>query len=140
MQRRLPVQRLKDELGTLEQVRIALLGLTYKPGTDDMREAPSTVLAGRLLAEGAVVRCWDPRARLDDSGEPWTSTTRCASPLEAMDGADAAVVVTAWPELHDVPWDDAKQVMRRPVMFDGRNVLDPRKMESAGFTYLGVGR
>lgn len=140
LQRRRAVQRLKDELGALEHTRIALLGLTYKPGTDDMREAPSTVLAGRLLAEGASVRCWDPMARLDESAEPWTSTTRCSSPLEALDGVDAAVVVTEWPEVQDVRWDEAKRTMRRPVVLDGRNALDPRTLESAGITYLGIGR
>ena len=139
LQKRRAVQRLKDELGTLEGSRIALLGLTYKPGTDDMREAPSTVLASRLLAEGAQVRCWDPLARLDDVA-PWTATSRHSSPMEALAGTDAAIVVTEWPQLREVPWAQARQVMRKAVVFDGRNMLDPARLESAGFTYLGVGR
>jgi UDPglucose 6-dehydrogenase len=139
LQKRRAVQRLKDELGTLEDRRIALLGLTFKPGTDDMREAPSTVLASRLLAEGAQVRCWDPLARPDDVA-PWTATSRHASPMEALAGADAAILVTEWPQLRELSWPQARQVMRGAVLFDGRNMLDPAKLESAGFTYLGVGR
>jgi UDPglucose 6-dehydrogenase len=139
LQKRRAVQRLKDELGTLQNTRIALLGLTFKAGTDDMREAPSAVLASRLVAEGAQVRCWDPLARLDDVA-PWNSTSRHATPLDAVSGADAAIIVTEWPELQEVSWSTAQQVMRKAVVFDGRNMLDPRAMEAAGFTYLGVGR
>lgn len=139
LQKRRAIQRLKDELGTLVDARVALLGLTFKPGTDDMREAPSTVLAGRLLAEGAEVRCWDPMARPAEV-EPWTSTTRHASPELAVDGADAAIVVTEWPQLKDVDWAQAASAMRRPVLFDGRNLLDPAGMRALGFTYICVGR
>lgn len=139
LQKRQAVQRLKQAFGTLKGARIALLGMTFKPGTDDMRDAPSAVLAARMLAEGAELRCWDPLARADDV-EPWRSTTRCASPLEAMAGADAAVVVTEWPELNDIPWAEAHAVMRRPLVFDGRNLLDPDKLAAHGFTYLAVGR
>ena len=139
LQKRRAVQRLKAELGGLTNTRIALLGLTFKPGTDDMREAPSTVLASRLLAEGAEVRCWDPLARLDDA-EPWTSTSRHTSPLDALTGTDAAIVVTEWPELQDVSWDRAVHVMRRAVILDGRNVLEPDKLRAAGFTYFGIGK
>ncbi|MFC4120265.1 UDP-glucose dehydrogenase family protein [Nonomuraea zeae] len=139
LQKRRAIQKLKDELGTLAGTRVALLGLTFKPGTDDMREAPSTVLAARLLAEGAEVRCWDPMARPADS-EPWTSTTRYETPELAVDGADAAIVVTEWPQLKEVDWARAASVMRRPVLFDGRNLLDPAGMRALGFTYLSVGR
>ncbi|GAA3547776.1 UDP-glucose 6-dehydrogenase TuaD [Nonomuraea rosea] len=139
LQKRRAVQKLKDELGTLAGARVALLGLTFKPGTDDMREAPSTVLAARLLAEGAEVRCWDPMGRPADV-EPWSSTTRYDTPELAMDGADAAIVVTEWPQLKEVDWARAASVMRRPVLFDGRNLLEPAGMRALGFTYLSVGR
>ncbi|MEV4175712.1 UDP-glucose/GDP-mannose dehydrogenase family protein [Nonomuraea sp. NPDC049709] len=139
LQKRRAIQQLKDELGTLTGMRVALLGLTFKPGTDDMREATSTVLAGRLLAEGAEVRCWDPMARPAET-EPWTSTTRHATPELALEGADAAIVVTEWPQLKDVDWAHAASVMRRPVLFDGRNLLDPAEMRGLGFTYMSVGR
>ena len=139
LQRRRAVNRLKEQLGGLSGKTVALLGLTFKAHTDDMREAPSTVIAARLLAEGATVRCWDPMARLPQ-GAPWTSTTRHAAPLEALAGADAAMIVTEWPQLRDVPWDQAKATMAGSVLLDGRNLLDPQSMAEAGFTYLSVGR
>ncbi|SEG97285.1 UDPglucose 6-dehydrogenase [Nonomuraea solani] len=139
LQKRRAIQKLKDELGTLTGMRVALLGLTFKPGTDDMREAPSTVLAARLLAEGAEVSCWDPMARPADT-EPWTSTSRYERPEEALEGADAAIVVTEWPQLKEVDWARAAGTMRRPVLFDGRNLLNPAEMRALGFTYMSVGR
>lgn len=139
LQKRRAIQKIKDELGTLVGTRVALLGLTFKPGTDDMREAPSAVLAARLLAEGSEVHCWDPMARPAEA-EPWTSTTRHASPESAIEGMDAAIIVTEWPDLKDVDWARMVSRMRRPVLFDGRNMLDPAGMRSAGFTYLSVGR
>jgi UDPglucose 6-dehydrogenase len=139
LQRRRAVNRLKDEIGGLSGKTVALLGLTFKAQTDDMREAPSTVIAARLLAEGATVRCWDPMARLPHN-EPWTLTTRHASPLEAVDGADAAMIITEWPELREVSWERARAAMAGSVLLDGRNVLDPAAMAAAGFTYLSVGR
>ena len=139
LQRRRAVNRLKEQFGGLSGKTVALLGLTFKANTDDMREAPSTVIAARLLAEGATVRCWDPMARLPQH-EPWTLTTRHSTPLEAVAGADAAMIVTEWPQLRDVPWEQAKAAMAGPVLFDGRNLLDPQAMAKAGFTYLSVGR
>ncbi|MET9878570.1 UDP-glucose/GDP-mannose dehydrogenase family protein [Actinacidiphila glaucinigra] len=139
LQPRRAIQRLKTELDGLGGKTITLLGLAFKAGTDDMREAPSTVIASRLLAEGATVRTWDPLAQPGD-GEPWSSTTRHFTPVEAMTGADAALVVTEWPQLAEVPWDQARAVMRRPLVFDGRNLLDPAAMAGLGFTYMSVGR
>ncbi|MFI7612378.1 UDP-glucose dehydrogenase family protein [Nonomuraea terrae] len=139
LQKRRAIQTLKEALGTLTGMRVALLGLTFKPGTDDMREAPSTVLAARLLAEGAEVRCWDPMAR-PPAAEPWSSTTRHETPELAVEGADAAILVTEWPQLKEADWAHAAAVMRRPVLFDGRNLLDPAAMRALGFTYMSVGR
>ncbi|TWG06906.1 UDP-glucose dehydrogenase [Streptomyces brevispora] len=139
LQPRRAIQRLKTRLEGLRGKRIALLGMTFKAGTDDMREAPSTTVASRLLAEGAQVRCWDPLAQPRDE-EPWSSTERRATPVEAMAGADAAMIVTEWPELREVPWGEALAGMARPVLFDGRNLLDPQAMSKLGFTYLSVGR
>jgi UDPglucose 6-dehydrogenase len=140
LQPRRAIQRLKDELdGCLADRTIALLGISFKPGTDDVREAPSTILASRLLAEGAAVRCWDPLAGPLETA-PWSSTTRYGTPLEAMTGADAVIIVTEWPELRDVARDQAAAAMARPLVFDGRNVLEPRRMGSLGFTYMSVGR
>jgi UDPglucose 6-dehydrogenase len=138
-QRRLPIQRLTEALGSLEGARVALLGLAFKPGTDDIRDAPSTVLAERLLARGAAVCGWDPLAKVPET-EPWTLMTRCDTPLKALRGADAAVVVTEWPELAAMDWAEVHKAMRHPVVFDGRNLLDPAHMHERGFAYSDVGR
>ncbi|MGW3009083.1 UDP-glucose dehydrogenase family protein [Streptomyces sp. NPDC001219] len=139
LQPRRAIQRLKTELGGLQGRRVALLGMTFKAGTDDLREAPSAVIAARLLAENATVHCWDPMARPADV-TPWNATTRHPSPAAALRDADAALVVTEWPELRDVDWASAGRTMRRRLLFDGRNTLDPDALVSAGFTYLSVGR
>ncbi|MFS4091042.1 UDP-glucose dehydrogenase family protein [Streptomyces sp. AF1A] len=139
LQPRRAVQRLKAELGTLGRRRIALLGMTFKPGTDDMREAPSTVLASRLLAEGATLTCWDPMARPADAA-PWAAAERHPTITEAITGADAAIIVTEWPHLHDVDWERARPTMRNPLLLDGRNMLDPDALSRAGYTCMSVGR
>jgi UDPglucose 6-dehydrogenase len=139
LQPRRAIQRLKNELGGLRGRRIALLGMTFKPGIDDMREAPSAILASRLLAEGATVTCWDPMARPTDT-EPWHSTHRHDTVLEAITDADGAVVVTEWPQLKDIDWPTARPLMRTPLLFDGRNLLDQKTVSAAGFTCMTVGR
>jgi UDPglucose 6-dehydrogenase len=139
LQRRRAVVRLKEELGTLTGKTVAVLGMTFKPGTDDMRESPATVIAARLLGEGATVRSWDPMAHTP-AGEPWANATRFDDVASAMAGADAAILVTDWPQLRDVDWAGAAASMRGPVVFDGRNMFDPASMAAAGLTYLSVGR
>ncbi|MET7843561.1 UDP-glucose/GDP-mannose dehydrogenase family protein [Streptomyces sp. NPDC005356] len=142
LQPRRAVQRLKTELGQLKNRTIALLGMTFKPGTDDMREAPSTIIASRLLAEGATVTCWDPMARPQPGMHPWDQAHRRPTIEEALTGADAAILVTEWPQLTTIDWAAARQVMNgpAPVLYDGRNHLDPDTMQAAGYTLLGVGR
>jgi UDPglucose 6-dehydrogenase len=135
LQKRRVLQKLQRHLGRLRGKRVALLGLAFKPNTDDMREAPSLVLASRLLAEGAEVRGWDPIARPDLQG-----VELCASPLEAVRGADAAVIVTEWQELLEFPSEETREAMRHPLIIDGRNLLDADAVRALGFAYEGVGR
>jgi UDPglucose 6-dehydrogenase len=137
LQKRRVVGKLERRLGSLRGKRIALLGLAFKPGTDDMREAPSLVLAGRLLAEGAQVSAWDPVA---DGALHLEGVDVAGSALGALEGADAAVVVTEWPELLELDWAEAARRMRGAVIVDGRNLLDPTAMRGLGFTYEGIGR
>ena len=137
LQKRRVVGKLERRLGPLRGKRIALLGLAFKPGTDDMREAPSLVLAGRLLSEGADVTAWDPVA---DGAAHLHGVEIAASALEALDGADAAVVVTEWPEVRELDWAEAAKRMRGNVIVDGRNLLDPGELRALGFAYEGVGR
>jgi UDPglucose 6-dehydrogenase len=136
LQKRRVIAKLERHLGPLRGKTVALLGLAFKPHTDDMREAPSLVLAGRLLAEGADVRVWDPVA----DGDGIHGVEKVARVEEALAGADAAVLVTEWPQLAEVDWAAAAASMRTPVLVDGRNMLDPAAMREAGFTYEAIGR
>jgi UDPglucose 6-dehydrogenase len=136
LQKRRLVGKLTERLGSLRGTTVALLGLAFKPDTDDVREAPAFVLADRLLAEGAAVRVWDPVARADGLH----GVEQVATVAEAAAGADAVVLVTEWKELAEVDWATVKETMARPVFVDGRNFLDPATMRAAGFTYDGIGR
>jgi len=137
LQKRRVIGKLQKHLGRLRGKRVALLGLAFKPNTDDLREAPSLVLASRLLAEGAEVQAWDPVA---DASSLLQGVRFCGSVLEAVTAADAAVIVTEWDELRGLASADVRSAMRRPLIVDGRNLLDPEQARSAGFTYEGVGR
>jgi len=135
LQKRRVLQKLQRHLGRLRGKTVALLGLAFKPNTDDMREAPSLVLASRLIAEGAEVRGWDPVARPELQG-----VVLCDSPLDAVRGADAAVIVTEWPQLLEFPSEETRRAMRHPLIVDGRNLLDPDSVRALGFAYEGTGR
>ena len=137
LQKRRVIGKLQKHLGTVRDRKIALLGLAFKPNTDDMREAPSLVLGARLLAEGAEVRAWDPVA---DASHLLHGAVFCDSVLEAVDGADAAVIVTEWEELRGMLTPEVHARMRTPLIIDGRNLLDPAAARAAGFTYEGIGR
>jgi len=137
LQKRRVIGKLERRLGPLRGKRVALLGLAFKPGTDDMREAPSLVLAGRLLSEGAEVAAWDPVA---DGRSHLHGVDVVDTALEALTGADAVVVVTEWPEVGELDWAAAGERMRGRVVIDGRNVLDPEEMRALGFAYEGIGR
>lgn len=137
LQKRRVIGKLERRLGPLRGKRIALLGLAFKPGTDDMREAPSLVLAGRLLAEGAEVRAWDPVA---DGRVHLHGVDIAGSAIEALTGADAAIVVTEWPEIVGLDWSEAAAVMRTKLVIDGRNALDAAALRELGFAYEGIGR
>jgi UDPglucose 6-dehydrogenase len=139
LQKRRVVGKLEKHLGSLIGKRIALLGLAFKPDTDDMREASSLVLAARLQGEGAEVVAYDPVAA-DRAADLLGSVEMAPSALEALDGADAAVLVTEWREFADLDWAAAGERMTRPLVVDGRNFLDPDKLTSAGFEYEGIGR
>jgi UDPglucose 6-dehydrogenase len=138
LQKRRIVSKLQKHLGSkLSDKRIALLGLAFKPNTDDMREAPSVILASRLQAEGAVVRGWDPVAA---PGELMKGVEIHETVLDAVRGADAAVIVTEWDELRDLASPEVQHAMRSPLIVDGRNLLDPEAVREAGFAYEGIGR
>jgi UDPglucose 6-dehydrogenase len=137
LQKRRVIGKLERRLGSLRGKKVALLGLAFKPGTDDMREAPSLVLAARLLAEGAEVSAWDPVA---DGRTHLDAVAVAPSALDALDGADAAVLVTEWPELRELDWAEAARRMRGRLVVDGRNLLDPAALHAHGLEYEGIGR
>ena len=139
LQKRRAIGKLQKHLGSLVGREIALLGVAFKPNTDDIREATSLVLAGRLQSEGANVRVYDPIAS-GRASELLGSAVIADSAVAAVDGADAIVLVTEWPEFRELDWDDIKQRVREPLVVDGRNFLDRELLVRAGFTYEGVGR
>ncbi|HEU4599864.1 MAG TPA: UDP-glucose/GDP-mannose dehydrogenase family protein, partial [Solirubrobacterales bacterium] len=139
LQKRRVVGKLEKHLGSLIGKRVALLGLAFKPDTDDMREASSLVLAARLQGEGAEVVAYDPVAA-ERAAALLDSVEMAASAMEALDGADAAVLVTEWREFAELDWDAVAERMARPLVVDGRNYLDPEALAKAGFEYEGIGR
>ena len=139
LQKRRVVGKLEKHLGSLIGKRVALLGLAFKPDTDDMREASSLVLAARLQGEGAEVVGYDPVAAERAAGL-LGSVEMATSAMEALEGADAAVLVTEWREFAELDWAAAGEKMTRPLIVDGRNFLDPDALVKAGFEYEGIGR
>ena len=139
LQKRRVISKLSKHLGSLEGKRIALLGLAFKPDTDDMREASSLVLSGRLQGEGATVAAYDPVAE-ERARELLPEIELYPSALDALEGADAAVLVTEWPEFAELDWAEVARRMRNPLIVDGRNFLDPEAVRAAGLTYDGIGR
>jgi hypothetical protein len=140
LQKRRTIGKLQKHLGSLVGKEIALLGVAFKPNTDDIREATSLVLAARLQSEGANVRVYDPVA-IDRARELLGGTRVCESALDALSGADAAVLVTEWPEFRELDWaGEVRERMARPLVVDGRNFLDAELLRSAGFVFEGIGR
>ena len=139
LQKRRVIAKLSKHLGSLVGRRIALLGLAFKPNTDDMREASSLVLSARLQGEGSTVVAYDPVAD-SRAGELLPSVELADSAEGALADADAAILVTEWPEFAELDWEDLAARMSNPLIVDGRNFLDPERIRAAGFTYEGIGR
>jgi UDPglucose 6-dehydrogenase len=139
LQKRRVLKKLEKHLGSLAGKTVALLGLAFKPDTDDMREASSLVLASRLDGEGASVRGYDPVAE-KPARELLPRVEFSESLQDALDAADAAILVTEWPEFADADWVSLRDRMANPLLIDGRNFLDPEALRDAGFTYEGIGR
>jgi UDPglucose 6-dehydrogenase len=139
LQKRRVVSKLQRHLGGLAGKRIGLLGLAFKPETDDMRGASSLVLAARLLAEGAVVSAYDPIAE-DEARKLMPQLAYRDSAFGAVQDADAIVLVTEWEELRELDWPEVSGRMRGDLLVDGRNALDPETVRAAGLHYEGIGR
>jgi UDPglucose 6-dehydrogenase len=139
-QREVVIEKLLAELKILKGRTIGLLGLAFKPNTDDLREAPALHIAEALINRGAKVRVHDPvameRARREYSS---LELSYCDQILALARGADALVLVTEWPEYSELPWKEIQTAMRTPILLDGRNFLDRGTLNELGLRYLGLG-
>ncbi|HEM61467.1 MAG TPA: UDP-glucose/GDP-mannose dehydrogenase family protein [Chloroflexi bacterium] len=138
-QRRRVVQSLRDLLGTLHGKTVGILGLAFKPDTDDMREAPAVEIIHLLQNEGATVKVFDPVA-MERAREYVPGVTYCEDAYAAAEGSDGLVVVTDWNEFKHLDMGRIKASMAQPVLIDGRNIYEPNKMQELGFVYRGIGR
>jgi UDPglucose 6-dehydrogenase len=137
------VDRIKKALWILKDKCIALLGLAFKPQTDDIRNAPSIGLIKMLLEEGSLLRLYDPKASENMKTifeEKSPDIVYSSSPYEAVKGANALLIVTEWDEFMDLDLKKIKQAMANPIVIDGRNIFDPERIRNLGFEYYSIGR
>ena len=139
-QKRRLVAKMEAHFGSLEGKRIALWGLSFKPRTDDMREAPSIVLVNDVLARGGTVHAYDPRAQAAARRIFGDRIDYAPHSYDAIDGADGLAIVTEWAEFREPDFTRMRELMRRPVIFDGRNLFDVAQMRAKGFAYYSIGR
>jgi UDPglucose 6-dehydrogenase len=133
-------EKLQRCLGSVKEKRIAIWGLAFKPNTDDMREAPALVVIEELLGAGAQVVAHDPVAMHETQRRIGKAIEYAESSYQALEGADALVIITDWNEYRHPDFGRIKEALRSPVIVDGRNLYDARKMRSLGFTYESIGR
>ncbi|MDD3925039.1 MAG: UDP-glucose/GDP-mannose dehydrogenase family protein [bacterium] len=138
-QRELFISKIKEELGVLSGKVIGVLGLAFKPNTDDMREAPSVPVLNALIADGAVVSAYDPMA-FESASTMIAGLIRADSPYEAAVDADVLLVLTEWSEFLELDFSKLKGRMHKPVIIDGRNIYDVERMSDYGFRYISMGR
>ena len=138
-QRLLMVEKIQTAMGGLKGKTVALLGLSFKPNTNDLRDAPAIAIAERLLAEGCAVRVYDPAA-MEEASKLLRTATPCADAYDAAHGADALVLMTEWNLFRNLDLPKIKSVLRHPLFIDLRNVYDPERMAAIGFHYISIGR
>jgi UDPglucose 6-dehydrogenase len=137
--RGMAVRRLKEMLGGLQGKVVGLLGLSFKPNTDDMRDAPSITIAQRLVAAGAHIKAYDPVA-MEYARPHVPSVEMAADPYSLAEGCDALMIVTEWNEFKQLDLERVRNSMRQPIIFDGRNMYDSADLKKLGFQYRGMGR
>lgn len=133
------IKKLRHELWVLKGKTIGVLGLAFKPNTDDVRSAPAIELIHRLQAESAQIRAYDPQA-MGKAREVFNNVILCKDAYEAARGCDALLIITEWDEFRKLDLSRLKTELAHPIIFDGRNIFDPTEMESLGFLYRSVGR
>jgi UDPglucose 6-dehydrogenase len=132
------LKKLKDSLWIIKDKTISVLGLSFKPDTDDIRNAPSLDIIKALQEEGARVKVYDPQA-MKKAKEVLEKVKFCKDPYEACKGSDCLLIVTEWNEFKELDFVKAKRLLKRPLIIDGRNIYEPGSLEKLGFTYIGVG-
>ncbi len=132
-------EKIKQTLWILEGKQLGILGLAFKPNTDDMRNAPSLVLIDRLLKEGASIKAYDPQS-MDKAREELEGIQYCSDPYQAAEGSEALIILTEWNEFKEMDLQRIKGLLHHPIVIDGRNIYDPARMRELGFTYQSVGR
>ncbi|RME47298.1 MAG: UDP-glucose/GDP-mannose dehydrogenase family protein [Chloroflexi bacterium] len=137
--RRQVIRKLRNILGRLDGTTIGVLGLSFKPNTDDMRESPAVEIIHMLQHEGANVKAYDPVA-IENARRQLRDVTLCEDAYRVAEGSDALVIATEWNEFKQLDLVRIRQLMRRPVIIDGRNIYEPEKMAELGFVYQGMGR
>jgi UDPglucose 6-dehydrogenase len=138
-QRELIIKKVRNALWNLNSKTIGVLGLSYKPNTDDMREAPSIEIIGKLQKEGAGIKTYDPQA-MENAKAILKDVQYCQSPYEVAEGSDALVIITEWDEFKNLDLSKVRRLLKQQVIIDGRNIFDPDEMKRLGFIYQGVGR
>ncbi len=138
-QRQLMIDKIKNKVGDLKGKVIGVLGLSFKPNTDDMREAPSITIISALLKEGATVKAYDPAA-MEEAKKILKDVHYCKETYEVAKDADALVFLTEWNQFRSLDLDRLKKLLRHPVVIDLRNIYEPDKMREKGFDYVAVGR
>ena len=132
--------KIKARMGDLKGKRVAIWGLAFKPNTDDMREAPSLTVIEALLAEGATVCAYDPVAQKTTHEVLGDRIDYAKKPYDALQGADLLAICTEWNEFRRPDWERIRASLKQPLIFDGRNIYSPSKVEEDGFEYYGIGR
>lgn len=138
-QRRRVIYKLRNALNGLNEKTIGILGLSFKPNTDDIRDSPALEIIHMLENEGALIKAYDPQGA-ENAKKMIPRVTLCDTPYKVAEGADALVVATEWNEFKQLDFDRIKEAMRQPVLLDGRNIWDRDQLVTMGFTYFGIGR
>ncbi|MFA5156010.1 MAG: UDP-glucose/GDP-mannose dehydrogenase family protein [Candidatus Omnitrophota bacterium] len=134
------LSKIKDCLWIIKDKTIGVLGLSFKPDTDDIRNAPALDIINSLLSEGAILKVYDPQA-MKKAGEIFGKALKfCRDPYEAAKSCDCLIVLTEWDEFKELDFASVRKMMKRPLVIDGRNIYDPQAMKKSGFTYVSIGR
>jgi UDPglucose 6-dehydrogenase len=134
------LEKIKEKLWILKDKTIGILGLSFKPDTDDIRNAPSIAIIEALKAEGAKIKAYDPCCMAKINKEVRKGLKFCKDAYEACRGSDCLLIVTEWDEFKELDFAKVKKLLKRPLIIDGRNVYDPQVMKKSGFNYIGIGR